>query len=143
MTESLTMHRTAYEQRTLAVLKAVACSANTIEVGDLAFAINYQRVTRPITDMLAVLRPILEDGRWPPLTCLVMGSNHQPVLSDDVLPLPEIPAPAADGQPGPQRQRAVAVEIDEGGCRRPGAEDDPPAVDALNRLVPLGHQRHL
>jgi hypothetical protein len=85
MSEStLTMHRTAYEQRTLAVLKAVACSMGTISVGDLAFAINYQRVTRPIVDMLAVLRPLLEDGDWPPLTCLVMGSDRQPVLPDDV-----------------------------------------------------------
>jgi hypothetical protein len=77
------VNRTTYEQRTLAVLKAVAVSQGTIHSGDLAWAINYQRVTRPLNDMLLTLRPILEDNKWPPLTCLVIQSNRQPVLEAD------------------------------------------------------------
>ena len=76
--------RTTYEQRTLSVLKAIAVNRSTIEMHDLAWAINYQRVTRPLPDMLALLRPILEDNDWPPLTCLVVQSGSRlPVLAED------------------------------------------------------------
>ena len=87
MSESpITMHRTAYEQRILAVLKAVACSSSTIDLGDLGWAINYQRTTRPLTDVLATLRPLMEDGGWPPLTCLVRAGQQPAVEADRALP---------------------------------------------------------
>ena len=75
--------RVNYQQRIIAVLKGVAVNQSTISVGDLAWAIDYQRVTRPLTDLLAELRPLLEDHAWPPLTCLVLASNRQPALEVD------------------------------------------------------------
>jgi len=76
-------HRTTYEQRTMAVLKAIAVNRSTIAIGDLAWTLNYQRTTRPLTDLLAGLRPILEDHGWPPLTCLVVLPTHKPALTAD------------------------------------------------------------
>lgn len=76
-------HRTTYEQRILALLKAVAANQSTITLGDLAWAINYQRTTRPLPDLLAALCPILEDNNWPPLTCLIVGADQMPVLDQD------------------------------------------------------------
>jgi hypothetical protein len=75
--------RVNYQQRIIAVLKATAVSSGTISTGDLAWAIDYQRTTRPLTDLLAELRPLLEDHAWPPLTCLVVGPNRQPALEAD------------------------------------------------------------
>lgn len=75
--------RVNYQQRVIAVLKATAVASSTISSGDLAWAIDYQRVTRPLTDLLAELRPLLEDHAWPPLTCLVLGPNRQPILEAD------------------------------------------------------------
>lgn len=68
-----------YRQRVLDVLKAVAVAQTTITPGDLAWAVNYQRVTRSINVVLAELRPLLEDHEWPPLTSLVvLKSTHRP-----------------------------------------------------------------
>jgi hypothetical protein len=77
------MNRGTYEQRIIAVLKGVAVNSGTISTGDLAWAINYQRVSRPIQDLLAELRPVLEDQKWPPLTCLVLSPTQQPALEAD------------------------------------------------------------
>ena len=75
--------RVNYQQRIIAVLKSCAVNSGTISTGDLAWAIDYQRVTRPLTDLLAELRPMLEDHAWPPLTCLVLAPNRQPALEVD------------------------------------------------------------
>lgn len=80
---SQTPMRVNYQQRVIAVLKATAVGSSTISTGDLAWAIDYQRVTRPLQDLLAELRPMLEEHAWPPLTCLVLGPNRQPVLEMD------------------------------------------------------------
>jgi hypothetical protein len=75
--------RVNYQQRIIAVLKATAVGSGTISTGDLAWSIDYQRTTRPLTALLAELRPLLEDHAWPPLTCLVVGPNRQPALEVD------------------------------------------------------------
>lgn len=73
------MTRINYAPAVVAVLKAVAVSQVTITSGDLAWAINYQRVTRSINELLAELRPIFEDRGWPPLTSLVvLKSTKEP-----------------------------------------------------------------
>ena len=77
------MNRTTYEQRIIAVLKGVAVNSGTISTGDLGWAINYQRKTRPLSDVLATLRPLLEDQGWPPLTCLVTVPGNLPALEAD------------------------------------------------------------
>lgn len=82
MTDEMPM-RVNYQQRVIAVLKSCAVNSATISGPDLAWAIDYQRVTRPITDLLAELRPLLEAHAWPPLTCLVLGRTRQPILEAD------------------------------------------------------------
>ena len=77
--------RVNYEQRAVGVLKAMAVNSATISAGDLAWAINYQRVSRSLGDMLMAIRPILEDNGWPPLTCLVLASDRRPLLEADRL----------------------------------------------------------
>jgi hypothetical protein len=68
-----------YQPAVLAVLKATAVNQTTITAGDLAWAINYQRVTRSINDLLLQMKPIFEDHGWPPLTSLVvLKSTHRP-----------------------------------------------------------------
>ena len=68
-----------YAQRVTDVLKAVAICQTTITAGDLAWAVNYQRVTRSINDVLLQLKPLFEDNGWPPLTSLVvLKSTNRP-----------------------------------------------------------------
>jgi hypothetical protein len=68
-----------YSQRVVDVLKAVAVTHSTITAGDLAWAVNYQRVTRSINDVLLQLKPVFEDHGWPPLTSLVvLKSTNRP-----------------------------------------------------------------
>lgn len=71
-----------YEALTMVVLKATAVNQSTITAGDLAWAINYQRVTRSINDVLLRLKPVCEDNHWPPLTSLVIvKSTGQPSVT--------------------------------------------------------------
>jgi hypothetical protein len=69
--------RINYEQRVVAVLKATAVNRCTITLSALCWAIDYQRTTRPIEDLLAYLRPIFEDHKWPPLTALAIDDATQ------------------------------------------------------------------
>jgi hypothetical protein len=86
-----------YQREVMDVLKATAISRTTISTGDLAWAVNYQRTSRPIEDVLAALRPVLEDHAWPPLTCLVVLSTPS-----------ELPALEVD--------RAADVRMQQRGC---------------------------
>ena len=71
--------RVNYEQRVVDVLKATAVNQCTITSADLAWAINYQRTTRTINDLLLHLKPLFADHDWPPLTSLVvLRSTHRP-----------------------------------------------------------------
>lgn len=76
---TITPERINYHQRVVDVLKATAVNQTTITVGDLAWAVNYQRVTRSINDVLLSLKPLFEDHDWPPLTSLVvLKSTNRP-----------------------------------------------------------------
>lgn len=67
--------RINYEHRVVAVLKATAVNSTVITLSNLAWAVDYQRMTRPLEDLLAYLRPIFEDNKWPPLTCLAVNDG--------------------------------------------------------------------
>jgi hypothetical protein len=67
--------RINYEQRVVAVLKAVAVGQATITLSNLAWAVDYQRMTRSLDDLLAYLRPLFEDHGWPPLTSLAVNDT--------------------------------------------------------------------
>lgn len=67
--------RVNYEQRVVAVLKAVAVNHTVITLANLAWAIDYQRMTRPLEDMLTYLGPIFEDHGWPRLTALAVDAE--------------------------------------------------------------------
>lgn len=65
--------RVNYEQRVVAVLKATAVNHTVITTANLAWAIDYQRMTRPLGDLLAYLGPIFDDHGWPRLTALAVN----------------------------------------------------------------------